>query len=247
MGAAEHRSDGGVLSYGHGTERPDDLEGAADAKPRHPVWRLARDRAALPADVATVQPVHPADAVEQRRLARAVGADDPDDLALPHLELDAIDRRYSPKPLGHVQQLQLRRGCAQSEVSRSDRRRYARLRWLRPPKKAITPRGTKITTPTRSRPRMICATTGRAVSETNGRSNESGRVPPRNWIRSWRRIAPAAGPNTVPVPPSSAIRIIWTLYSIGNALSWLMKTFHWEKIPPARPVSAAASAKAATL
>ena len=94
---------------------------------------------------------------------------------------------------------------------------------------------------------MTCATMGRAVSETNGMSADIGRLPPRNWISSCRRTAPAAGPNTVPVPPSSAIRIIWTLYSIGNVLSWLMKTFHCEKIPPASPVSAAARAKAATL
>jgi len=94
---------------------------------------------------------------------------------------------------------------------------------------------------------MTCATMGRASDETNGRSNEIGSVPPRNWMSSCRRMAPAAGPNTVPVPPSSAIRIIWTLYSMGNTFSWLMKTFHWEKIPPARPVRAAASAKAATL
>ncbi len=43
------------------------------------------------------------------------------------------------------------------------------------------------------------------------------------------------------------MRIIWTLYSIGNVLSWLMKTFHWEKIPPASPVRAAAIANAAIL
>ena len=66
---------------------------------------------------------------------------------------------------------------------------------------------------------MTCATIGRASLETNGRSNEIGRLPPRNWISSCRRTAPAAGPKTVPVPPSSAIRIIWTLYSIGNVLS----------------------------
>ena len=94
---------------------------------------------------------------------------------------------------------------------------------------------------------MTCATIGRAASETNGMSADIGRLPPRNWIRSCSSTAPAAGPKTDPVPPSSAIRIIWTLYSMGNALSWLMNTFHCEKIPPANPVSAAARAKAATL
>ena len=37
------------------------------------------------------------------------------------------------------------------------------------------------------------------------------------------------------------------LYSMGNTFSWLMKTFHCAKMPPANPVSAAARAKADTL
>src|SRR5258708_3947881 len=127
VGAAEHGSDSGVLAHGHGAERPDDLERAADAKSRDPVRRLAGDRAALPADVAPVQPVDPADAVEQRRLAGAIGTDDSDDLALPHPELDTVDRSHATDLLGDVPQLQLRRGRAQSEVSRRDRRRYGTL------------------------------------------------------------------------------------------------------------------------
>src|SRR6267143_776286 len=189
-----------------------------------------------------------ADAVEEGRLAGAVGTDDPDDVAFGDLERHAVDRGHATETFRDITQLELWcGGGAHSDVSRSDRRRYDRLNRLRPPKKSITPRGMKITTTTSSTPRITCATIGRASVETNGISKEMGRLPPRNWISSCRRTAPAAGPNTVPVPPMSAIRIIWTLYSIGNALSWLMKTFHWEKIPPARPVRAAASAKAETL
>ena len=64
---------------------------------------------------------------------------------------------------------------------------------------------------------------------------------------SVRATAPATGPSTVPAPPTTAIRIIWTLSETANTFSWLMKLFHWAKIPPARPVSAAAMQKAATL
>jgi len=67
------------------------------------------------------------------------------------------------------------------------------------------------------------------------------------WMISSSEIAPATGPSTVPVPPMTAIRIIWTLSEMAKALSWLMKLFHWAKIAPAIPVSAAAMQKAATL
>src|ERR1700682_735823 len=209
--------------------------------------RDARNRSSLPSDVPTVEAMHSADAVEQRRLARAVRADDADDLALPHLERHTVHGGHAPEALRHPTQLELSSRGVHSEVSRNERRKYAQLKRVRPPKKSITPRGMKITTTISSRPRMICATIGCAWSETKGIWIEIGRLPPRNWISSCSKMAPTAGPNTVPVPPSSAIRIIWTLYSIGNALSWLIKTFHCEKIPPASPVSAAASAKAATL
>ena len=60
-------------------------------------------------------------------------------------------------------------------------------------------------------------------------------------------MAPATGPSTVPAPPTTAIRIIWTLSEMAKTFSWLMKLLHCAKIPPAKPVSAAAMQKAATL
>src|SRR4029077_8856095 len=135
-----------------------------------------------------------------------------DDVALGDLEVHPVHRGHSTEPLDDAPQLELRgRGRTHNDVSRREPRREARLRRVRPPKKSTTPRGTKITTTIKSRPRITWATMGRASEETNGRANEIGRVPPRNWISSCRRTAPTAGPNTVPVPPSKAIRIIWTL------------------------------------
>ena len=66
-------------------------------------------------------------------------------------------------------------------------------------------------------------------------------------MMSSRTTAPATGPSTVPVPPMTAIKIIWTLAEMGKTFSWLTKLFHWAKIPPASPVSAAARQNAATL
>src|SRR5207245_9079234 len=93
--AAEKRAYGGVLPHRHGTERPDDLEGAPDPEPGDAVRRQARDRPALPADVSSVDPVHAADAVEESRLAGAVRTDDAEDLALLHLESHAVDRAHA--------------------------------------------------------------------------------------------------------------------------------------------------------
>src|SRR6202165_892144 len=183
--AAEQRSDPHVLARRHRSEGFDDLERAADAELGHPMGRQAGNRYAVQENVAAVRVIDAADAVEQRGLARSVGPDDADDVALGDLEGHAVHGGHSAEALGDATQLQLRRrGRAHSEVSRSDRRRYARLSRARPPKKSITPRGTKITTSTKSRPRMICATIGRAPAETNGMSSEIGRLPPRNWISS---------------------------------------------------------------
>jgi len=78
-----------------------------------------RHRRALPPDVATIEPVDAADAVEQRRLSGPVGPDDADDLALLDRKVHAIDGGNSAEPLGHATQLQL--SCTHSEVSRSER------------------------------------------------------------------------------------------------------------------------------
>src|ERR1700694_510584 len=201
--AAEQRSDPHVLARRHRSEGFDDLERAADAELGHPMGRQAGNRYAVQENVAAVRVIDAADAVEQRGLARSVGPDDADDVALGDLEGHAVHGGHSAEALGDAAQLQLRLhlptlwggrlcpegtagwGCrAHSEVSRSDRRRYARLSRARPPKKSITPRGTKITTSTKSRPRMICDTIVRALAETNGMSSEIGRLPPRNWISS---------------------------------------------------------------
>ncbi len=79
-GARVH-ADHHVLEHGHAREQREVLERAADAERGHVMRGVADDRLALEDQVAAVRRVEPAHAVEQRGLARAVRADQPDDVA----------------------------------------------------------------------------------------------------------------------------------------------------------------------
>ena len=87
-GPAEERTNRGVLANRHRGERPDDLERPPDAEARDSVRSQPANGSALPADVARIQVIQPADAVEQRRLAGAVRPDDAQDVALLDGEAD---------------------------------------------------------------------------------------------------------------------------------------------------------------
>src|SRR5437762_11821304 len=78
------------------------LEGAADAEGGDAVRRQPQQRAAAEADVAALRRVEPAQAIEERRLPGAVGADEPDDLAVGHVERDAVERDNAPEAHGEV-------------------------------------------------------------------------------------------------------------------------------------------------
>ena len=81
-----------VLAHGHAREQLDALEGAPDAEARPPVRRQAADRHAAEPHRARVRPQRPAQAVEQRRLARAVRPDQADELALAHRQAHVGER-----------------------------------------------------------------------------------------------------------------------------------------------------------
>src|SRR6185369_5840889 len=68
------------------------LEGASQPEVGDPVGRDRQQRAIAEADVALIRGVDPGQAVEERRLARTVGADQPDDLALGDVERDVLER-----------------------------------------------------------------------------------------------------------------------------------------------------------
>src|SRR5438270_7935565 len=138
---AEQRTHCGVFANGHGGEGPDDLERAADTQAGDPVRRHAPDRRFLPPDVASIWTRQPADAVEQGRLARAVGPDDAQHLARLNGKGHAGQSIDAAEPLADL----VDREQAHALVSRSVRRRYRSESRLCPPKKSITPRGMKIT------------------------------------------------------------------------------------------------------
>src|SRR2546430_9402976 len=101
-GPAEERAHRGVLANRHRGERPHDLEGAPDPQPRDPVGSQAADRGILPADLAGVRAIEPADAVEQGGLAGAVRSDDAQDITLLDLEGDAGEGVDATETLAEV-------------------------------------------------------------------------------------------------------------------------------------------------
>ncbi len=82
-------------------KRAHQLEGAADATPAHRVRREPIDALVPERDGALIGGEHPGDDVEQRGLARAVGADDGEDRALGHAEAHPVDREQAAEPLAY--------------------------------------------------------------------------------------------------------------------------------------------------
>src|SRR3954447_2284426 len=80
------RSDEHVLSYRHRREELDVLERPSDPFADDAVRRRAKQAGTVEGDRSPVRPIEPGDQVEQRRLAGAVRADQPRDLA-------ALDRK----------------------------------------------------------------------------------------------------------------------------------------------------------
>jgi hypothetical protein len=80
-------------------EQARDLVGARDARARDAVRGQARELAPVERDAARVGAVVAADDVDQRRLARAVGAEHAEDLAFAHVEVDAVERAHAANAL----------------------------------------------------------------------------------------------------------------------------------------------------
>src|SRR3989442_7421814 len=86
-----------VLEHGQRREEREVLERPPDAERRDAMGRQPEDRAAVEADVASVGRVEAAQAVEERRLAGAVRADEADDRSLVHVERDGVEREDAPE------------------------------------------------------------------------------------------------------------------------------------------------------
>src|SRR5262249_45202268 len=97
-----------VLEGAQPREHAHELEGAAHAEPRHAMGGHARHLAAVEGDAALVWREIARDAVEQRRLAGAVGADQAHQLSRLHLEIDTVDGGDAEEPLGQAPHLEER-------------------------------------------------------------------------------------------------------------------------------------------
>jgi hypothetical protein len=103
LGADEH-----VLEHGQAPEQTHPLERPRDAELRELVRTHARDRLTTPGESSGVGRHEPTDDVEQRRLARAVGADDAEHLASLDLQRDLLQGDDAAEP--HRQPI----GCQRS-------------------------------------------------------------------------------------------------------------------------------------
>ena len=90
-----------VLQHRQPREHARQLEGATDAEPEHTVRRAVGDVLAPQADLALLHALITGDDVEERRLARAVRADQAVDLTLVDLECTTVQRLDAAVGLDH--------------------------------------------------------------------------------------------------------------------------------------------------
>jgi hypothetical protein len=95
-----------VLQHRHVRERARNLVGACHAAPRRLMRRCTPDLHSVERYLPRSQPVESGNDIDQRRLPRAVGADQPEDLALPHVEIDATQRLQAAEALAHAAHLE---------------------------------------------------------------------------------------------------------------------------------------------
>src|SRR6185437_15826910 len=100
-----------------------DLKAAHDAEPRAPVRGHPRDVPPLEGDAAAVHRQRAGYTIDQRRLARAVRADEPEPLAGLHRDAHLVERQESPEALGETVDLEERAGHRQRVRSRRTRPR----------------------------------------------------------------------------------------------------------------------------
>src|SRR5581483_5843536 len=226
-----------VLHHGHVGEEPDVLECAGQAGGGDPVG-AGGQRPAPVADLAAGRHLHAGQAVEERGLARPVGADEADDLRLPDVEVDGVHGHEAAEALGDA--LRLEDGC---------RRRGAAHRPL--------PGGAeRASAPTPSVWSSSCRRRLRA--KPSGRSRiMSTRASPKMRSRgSWKArsfsgiksssVEPMSAPGTVPIPPrttaASRVTDCRKLYDSGEICRP-----KWASTVPAAPARKAPMAKASSL
>ncbi len=110
-----------VLLHAHAAEQRKILEGAANAQVGDAVTRQALERLTIEHDRAALEVVQPGQAVEQRRLSGAVGADQADDLARVHVEGNAVEGDDTAEAHADVQDGQKRNVASAQQRGRARR------------------------------------------------------------------------------------------------------------------------------
>src|SRR5262249_17453456 len=132
--APEARADDAVIAHAHPRERLHDLVGARQAPPREAVRGLAGDALAAEDHASGAGRVNAVDEVEHGRLARAVRADETEDLAFADGKRERVDRLQAAKAHAEVAHVE-ERAHSSTFLARGQRR------WIQP----INPPGTNST------------------------------------------------------------------------------------------------------
>src|SRR5229473_2866325 len=231
---AEHRADADVLAHAEVGEGARDLEGAGEAEAPDAMRPEAVQHGPGERDRAAARPERAGDDVEERGLARAIRADETEDLALSEIEAHVAHR---------VERAELARRLSDREEGRAGERGHTRfpvrlrkntrqVNASRPRRNCIRPRGrNRTTTMMRNEKITACHCRKRSLFE---------RLRSASWIAN-RMNAPIAGPQSVPVPPISAMTIIWRLLAVLNSASASVVMFV-SLNPMTAPPSAASAA-----
>src|SRR5262249_24603657 len=174
-----------VVDEAHAEERAGQLKAARHAESRALVCRIALEVGAVELDGTGLVAQRPAQAVDERALARSVGADQPDPLARSDREADAFERDEPAEPFAEILDL---------EQGRAHRSLLARSRASTRPKR---PFGAIITKATSTTPTMSRLTADEMVTVATC------------WMVP-SRIAPISGPIQVVVPPTSGMAMLLT-------------------------------------
>src|SRR5262249_22418699 len=177
-----------VVDEAHAEERARQLEAARHAEPRTLVGRIALEIGAVELDGAGLVAQRPAQAIDERALARSVGADQADALARSDREADAFERDEPAEPFAEILDLEQRR-AHRSLLARS-----------RPSTRPKMPFGAIITKATSTTPTMSRLTAEEMVTVATC------------WMVP-SKIAPISGPIQVVVPPTSGIAMLLTAYA----------------------------------
>ena len=117
-----------VVADAHAGEELDALEGPPEAQTGPPVDGQAGDVALVEDDPACLGSEDAEEAVEERRLARAVRADEADRLTRRHLEGDVVERGDAREALGHPAGVEQTGAVASAVIARPARDAAARRR-----------------------------------------------------------------------------------------------------------------------